>query len=250
MSLLSSLNHYYKTPHYPLQVGTHSFEGVCSLWPPLPGKAICCYCCCWVVSDSLQPHGLQHTRLPWLSLSPAAAAAKSLQSCPTLCDPIDSSPPGSPRPWDSPGKNTGVGCHFLLCTISWSLLNFISIESVMLCNHSILCHPFSFCLQSFPVSGSFPMSWLFASGGQSTGASALASVLPMNIQDWLPFRIDWFDLCCPRDSQEFCPAPPSQKHEFFGNQPSGPALTSVHDYWKNYSLDCMDLCQQNDASAS
>ena len=39
--------------------------------------------------------------------------AKSLQSCPTLCDPIDSSPPG-PRPWDSPGKHTGVGCHFLL----------------------------------------------------------------------------------------------------------------------------------------
>ena len=44
----------------------------------------------------------------------AAAAAKSLQSCPTLCDPIDGSPPGSPRPRDSPGKNTGVGCHFLL----------------------------------------------------------------------------------------------------------------------------------------
>ena len=40
--------------------------------------------------------------------------AKSLQSCPTLCDPIDGSPPGSPSPWDSPGKNTGVGCHFLL----------------------------------------------------------------------------------------------------------------------------------------
>ena len=40
--------------------------------------------------------------------------AKSLQLCPTLCDPIDSSPPGSPCPWDSPGKNTGVGCHFLL----------------------------------------------------------------------------------------------------------------------------------------
>ena len=44
----------------------------------------------------------------------AAAAAKSLQSCPTLCNPIDGSPPGSPRPWDSPGKNIGVGCHFLL----------------------------------------------------------------------------------------------------------------------------------------
>ena len=46
-------------------------------------------------------------------MTAAAAAAKSLQSCPTLCDPIDGSPPGSP-PWDSPGKNTGVGCHFLL----------------------------------------------------------------------------------------------------------------------------------------
>ena len=44
----------------------------------------------------------------------AAAAAKSLQSCPTLCDPIDSSPPGSAIPGDSPGKNTGVGCYFLL----------------------------------------------------------------------------------------------------------------------------------------
>ena len=44
--------------------------------------------------------------------SAAAAAAKLLQSCPTLCDPIDGLPPGSP--WDSPGKNTGVGCHFLL----------------------------------------------------------------------------------------------------------------------------------------
>ena len=42
-----------------------------------------------------------------------AAAAKSHQSCPTLCHPIDGSPPGS-HPWDSPGKNTGVGCHFLL----------------------------------------------------------------------------------------------------------------------------------------
>ena len=46
-------------------------------------------------------------------LSAAAAAAKSLQSCPTLCDPMDGSPPGS-RPWDAPSKSTGVGCHFLL----------------------------------------------------------------------------------------------------------------------------------------
>ena len=49
----------------------------------------------------------------WPYIGAAAAAAKSFQSCPTLCDPIDGSPLG-PRPWDSPGKNTGVGCHFLL----------------------------------------------------------------------------------------------------------------------------------------
>ena len=77
------------------------------------------------VSDSLLPHGLYS---PWNSpgqnigilaipfskaRSYAAAAAKSCQLCPTLCNSIDSGPPGS-RPWDSPGKNTGVGCHFLL----------------------------------------------------------------------------------------------------------------------------------------
>ena len=49
-----------------------------------------------------------------LLLNVAAAAAKSLQSCQTVCDPTDGSPPGSLSPWDSPGKNTGVGCHFLL----------------------------------------------------------------------------------------------------------------------------------------
>ena len=48
-----------------------------------------------------------------LAAAVAAAAAKSRQLCPTLCDPIDGGPPGS-RPWDSPGKHTGVGCHFLL----------------------------------------------------------------------------------------------------------------------------------------
>ena len=66
-------------------------------------------------------------------------------------------------------------------------------------NHLILCRPFSSCLQFFPASRSFPMSQIFESGGQSTGVSASASVLPMNIQDWFPlglfsFRIDWFHL--------------------------------------------------------
>ena len=62
-----------------------------------------------------QVYMLQHSNH---NLAAAAAAAKSLQSCPTLCDPIDVwQPTRLPRPWDSPGKNTGVGCHFLLqCT--------------------------------------------------------------------------------------------------------------------------------------
>ena len=67
-------------------------------------------------------------------------------------------------------------------TISRSLLKLISIESVMTSNHLVLCHPLS-CCQSFPASGSFLMSWLFASGGQSIEASSSASVLLMNIQD-------------------------------------------------------------------
>ena len=56
----------------------------------------------------------QSAKLHHLSKHIRTVTAKSLQSCLTLCDPIDGSPPGSPHPWDSPGKNTGVGCHFLL----------------------------------------------------------------------------------------------------------------------------------------
>ena len=74
-------------------------------------------------------------------------------------------------------------------TISRSLLKFMSIELVMLSNHLILWCPFSFCLQSFPESGSFPVSKLFISGGQSFGASASASVLPVNIQGWFPLGL-------------------------------------------------------------
>ena len=69
-------------------------------------------------------------------------------------------------------------------TISWSLLRFMSIESVMPSKHLILCRSLS-CSQYFSVS-SFPMNQLLTSGGRSIGTSALASVLPMNIQDWFP----------------------------------------------------------------
>ncbi|CAN0560594.1 unnamed protein product [Rangifer tarandus platyrhynchus] len=68
-------------------------------------------------------------------------------------------------------------------TISRSLLKLMSIESVMPSNRLVLLSPFSSCLQSFPTSGFFPVSQVFASSGQCIGASASASVLPMNIQD-------------------------------------------------------------------
>ena len=128
-----------------------------------------------------------------------------------------------------------------------SLLKFMSIELVMLFNH--LSHslaPFPFCPQSsYPASGSFPMSWLFASGGQSIGTSA--SVLPMNIQGWFPLNRLIGSPCNPKDSQESLPTP-----QFKSINSSvlsflySPALTSIHDYLKNHSFDCMDLCQQSD----
>ena len=74
-------------------------------------------------------------------------------------------------------------------TISWNLLKLMSIELVVPSDRLILCHPLLFCLQSFPASRSFPMSQLSALGGQSTGASASASVLSMNIQGWFSLRL-------------------------------------------------------------
>ena len=74
------------------------------------------------------------------------------------------------------------------------LARLMSIELVMPSNHLILCRPLLPCLQSFPSSGSFPMSQFFASGGHRIGVSASTSVLPMNTQDWFPFRMDLLDL--------------------------------------------------------
>ena len=102
------------------------------------------------MSDYLQPHRLQHARLPYPLPSPRVCS----NSCPL-------------SQWSS-------------LTISASAALF-------------------FCLQSFPASGSFPMSRLFTLGGQSVGASPSASVLPVNIQGWFPsFRVDWFDLLAVR----------------------------------------------------
>ena len=83
----------------------------------------------------------------------------------------------------------------LSITNSWSSFKLMSIESVMPSSHLILCHSLLPCPQSLSASGSFPMSQLFAWGGQSIGASALASFPPKNTQDWSPLEwIGWISL--------------------------------------------------------
>ena len=98
--------------------------------------------------------------------------------------------------------------------------------------------PFSSCLQPLPASESFPMSQLFAWGGQTIGLSALASFLPKNTQDWSPLEWTGWISWSPRDSQESSPTP-----QFKSTSSSvlrflhSPTLTSIHDHWKNHSLD-------------
>ena len=96
------------------------------------------------------------------------------------------------------------------------------------CPSSRWCHPtipssvvpFFSCLQSFPASGSFQMSQLYASGGQNIGASASASVLPMNIQDWSPLGwIGWISLQS-KGLSRVSFSTTVQKHQFFSTQPS------------------------------
>ena len=105
-----------------------------------------------------------------------------VQSCPTLWDHIDCSMPGFPV------------LHYLL---EFAQTHVHWVDDAIQSSHPVA--PFSSCPQSFPTSGSFPMKQLFASGGQSSGASALASVLPMNIPlglTGLIFVVDrWMHLC-------------------------------------------------------
>ena len=124
------------------------------------------------------------------------------QLCPSFCDPMDYSTPDFPFPSPSPGACSD------LHTLSWWSHPTIS-SSVT---------PFSSCLQSFPASGSFPMSQLFASGGQGIEASASASVLPMNIQDLFPLGLtDLISLLSKGLSRVFS-STKIQRHQFFGAQ--------------------------------
>ena len=138
-----------------------------------------------VVSDSLQPHELQHTELSCPSPTPRAC----WNSCPSS---------------------------------QWC--------------HPSFVFPFSTCLQSFPASGSFPIGWLFKSGGQNIGASA--SVLPMNTQDWFPLGLTgWISLQSKGLSRVFSNTTVQKHNSSELSFLYSPTFTSVRDYWKNHSLD-------------
>ena len=135
-----------------------------------------------VVSDSLQPHELQHARPPCPSPTPRVHS-DSLPSSPWCHPPISS-----------------------------------------------LVVPFSSCPQSLPASESFPMSQLFASGGQSTGASALASFLSKKSQGWSPSEwTGWISLQSKGLSRVFFNTT-VQKHQFFGTQPSSQFNSHIHTW--------------------
>jgi len=123
----------------------------------------------WVMSDSLQPRGLQHARLPCPSLSPCS----------------DSSPLSR---W----------CHRII---------------------SSSVAPFSSCPQSFPASGSFPMTWSLASGGQCIGASASALVLSVNRQDWFALGLTGLFSLLSKGLSRIFSNIIIWRHQFFGAQP-------------------------------
>ena len=169
---------------------------ISSLWPHI----LCCpisihrsiQFSCSVVSESLRPHELQHTK--------------------PLC----------------PSSNPGVYPNS--CPLSWWCHPAIPSSVV----------PFSFHPQSFPASGSFQMSQLFTLGGQSIGVSASTSVPPMNAQDWSPLGWTGWVFSQSKGLSRVFSNTTVQKHQVNSLALSllySPTLTSIHDYWKNHSLD-------------
>ena len=107
---------------------------------------------------------------------------------------------------------------------------------------------FSSCPQSFPASGPFPVTWLFASGGPSIEALALASVLPVNVQGCFPLRST--GLISLKDFQQSSLAPQFESINCSVlSLLCGSTLTSMHGYWKSHSFDYTTVCQQSDVSA-
>ena len=127
---------------------------------------------------------------------------------------MDGSTPGFPVLQYPPGVCSGS------CPLSWWCYLTISSSAA----------PFSFCLQSFPASRSFPKCCLSASGDQSIGASASASVLPVNVQGWFPFELTGLISLQSKGLSRVFTSTTVQKHQFFGSQPSLWSTSHIHTW--------------------
>ena len=144
----------------------------------------------------------------WSSVNSVSSVS---QSCLTLGDPMDSSTPGFPVLHQLP--------DFAQTHVHW-------VTDAIQSSHSVV--PFASCPQSFPASGSFPMSQLFTSGSQSTGASA--SVLPMSIQGWFPLGLTGLISLQSKGLSRVFSNTTVWKHQFFSLQPSLWSNSHIHTW--------------------
>ena len=159
---------------------------------------------------------IQKSRASSVQFSSAA------QSCLTLCDLMVCSMPRFPVHHQLP--------EFTQTHVHWVQWCHLTISSSVI--------PFSSHLKSFPASGSFQMSQLFTSGGQSIGVSASTSVLPMNTQGWSPLGwTGWISLQSKGLSRVFSTSQFKSINSLVLSFLYSPTLTSIHDYWKNHSFD-------------
>ena len=197
----------------------------------------------WLGMGTRERSGVMETFLYWSTWrlhGYACMHAKLLQSCLTLCDPIYRRPPGSSvhqfssvqslsrvrlfaTPWIAELQAS------LSITNSQSSPKPMSIESVMPSNISSSVVSFSSCLQSLTASEFFPMSQLFAWGGQSTGVSASASFIPKKSQSWSSEWTGWISLQSKGLSRVFS-STTFQKHQFFGTQVSSQSNSHIHTW--------------------
>ena len=141
------------------------------------------------------------------------------KSCPTLCHPMSCSMLGF------------CVLHYLP---EFAQIHVHWVGDAIQPSHPLLpSSPFAFSL----AQNQGLLQWVFTSGGQSIGASASASVLPMNIQDWFPLRLTGLISLLSKELSRTFSSITIQRYQFFGTQPSlRPKLTSIHDYWKTITL--------------
>ena len=154
------------------------------------------------------------------------------QLCPTLCNPMGCNTRGFPVLHHLP-EFTQIQVHLVSDAIQPS--------------HSSVV-PFS-CLQSFPASGSFPVNQFLASGGQSIGVSASASILPMNIQNWFPLGLTNLISLQSKGLSRVFSSTTVQKHHFFGVQPPLWFNSHICTWLPERPLPYMDISQQSDVSS-